>query len=236
MLLYNELADWWPLISAPSDYAEEASAYTDALAQACNPRRVLELGSGGGNNASHMKRHFELTLCDLSPGMLEVSRRLNPECEHVQGDMRTVDLGRQFDAVFIHDAIMYLTRVEDLRAAIANGARHCRPGGAVLLAPDCFAENFVEATSQGGHDGDGRSARYIEWEYAGAGGYWADFVFMLREGDQPARIVHDRHQFGLFPQQVWLDACRAARLQPVFTQPPHSEVGHLETILARNPA
>jgi trans-aconitate methyltransferase len=49
-----------------------------------------------------MKKDFEMTLVDLSPQMLEVSKRQNPDCEHVVGDMRTVRLGREFDAVFVH--------------------------------------------------------------------------------------------------------------------------------------
>ena len=68
--MYHELAEWWPLLSRPEDYAEEAGFYTELLKSACNPRTVLELGSGGGNNASHMKRCFALTLVDRSPGML----------------------------------------------------------------------------------------------------------------------------------------------------------------------
>jgi hypothetical protein len=40
-----------------------------------------------------------MTLVDLSEEMLVVSRQLNPECQHHQGDMRTVRLGRTFDAV-----------------------------------------------------------------------------------------------------------------------------------------
>ena len=106
MKLYSDLASWWPLLSAPEDYAEEAAFYTRMLlaAGALRPRTVLELGSGGGNNASHMKSHFDLVLVDPSPGMLAVSRRLNPECEHLEGDMRSVRLGREFDAVFVHDA------------------------------------------------------------------------------------------------------------------------------------
>lgn len=48
-----------------------------------------------------------MTLVDLSPEMLTTSCALNPECEHLPGDMRTVRLGRLFDAVFIHDAIIY---------------------------------------------------------------------------------------------------------------------------------
>jgi hypothetical protein len=27
--LYSELAEWWPLVSAPADYAEEASRYAE---------------------------------------------------------------------------------------------------------------------------------------------------------------------------------------------------------------
>ena len=85
--MYDELAGWWPLLSAPAVYAEEAELYRRLLVEAADrpPVTVLELGSGGGNNASHLKAHFQLTLVDLSPGMLAVSRELNPECEHVQG-------------------------------------------------------------------------------------------------------------------------------------------------------
>ncbi len=93
--LYSDLASWWPLISAPEEYVEEA-AFAASLLRTANPptRTVLELGSGGGNNAFHLKREFEMTLVDLSEEMLAVSRQLNPECEHIQGDMRTVRLGR----------------------------------------------------------------------------------------------------------------------------------------------
>src|SRR6266404_5458871 len=108
--LHDQLASWWPLLSPPAEYAEEAAFYEQSLLAAGDlpARTVLELGSGGGNNASHLKRHFEITLVDVSPAMLAVSRALNPECEHVRGDMRTLRLGRQFDRVFIHDAIAYM--------------------------------------------------------------------------------------------------------------------------------
>ena len=36
-----------------------------------------------------------LTLTDVSDGMLALSRAVNPECEHVEGDLRTVRLGRR---------------------------------------------------------------------------------------------------------------------------------------------
>ena len=115
--LYSELAPWYHLLTAPEDYAEEAEFYRNAIFSASDtsPETLLELGSGGGNNASHLKAHFQLTLVDLSPKMLKISQQLNPECEHIQGDMREIRLDRLFDAVFIHDAIMYMSSEADLQ-------------------------------------------------------------------------------------------------------------------------
>ncbi|HEV2093059.1 MAG TPA: class I SAM-dependent methyltransferase [Rubrobacter sp.] len=222
--LYGDLAGWWPAISPPSEYAEEAALYVEMIRGAARRpvREVLELGSGGGNNASHMKRHFAMTLVEPSEGMRELSRRLNPECEHVPGDMRDVRLGRLFDAVFVHDAVMYMTTEGDLRAALATVAKHLAPGGVALVAPDATAETFSEATEHGGgEDAKGRQARYLEWTLPPAPGgtsFETHYAFLLREPDGTVRAAHDVHREGLFPRATWLGLFRevglAARLAP----------------------
>jgi len=239
--LYSDLAEWWPLVSRPADYEEEASQYAELLTGACRPKRVLELGSGGGNNASHLKERFELTLVDLSPQMLEVSRSLNPECSHVQGDMRSVRLDAWFDAVFIHDALSYLISAADLSRAIETAFAHCRPGGASLLVPDWFRETFRPRVSTGGHDGETRSLRYLEWTYdpdPSDTTAETDFAFLLRSGSGPARVVHDHHTMGLFERELWLDLCRRAGFEPEIrtvrdTQP---EIVEREVVLCRRRA
>jgi SAM-dependent methyltransferase len=238
--LYHDLAGWFHLLTAPADYAEEAAFYTQQLIEACDrpPETVLELGSGGGNNASHMKAHFQMTLTDLSPGMLELSRTINPECEHIQGDMRTLRLGREFDAVFVHDAVVYMTTEADLRAAIETAAIHCRTGGCALFAPDHVRQNFEPSTDYGGHDGaDGRSLRYLEWTWdpdPSDDTYTVDFAYLLREADESVGVVQDRHIEGLFSRATWLrlleEAGFAARAVPF----DHSEEepGSLEVFVA----
>lgn len=217
--LYGELAAWWPILSSPADYAEEAEWARRLLVEACRepPRTLLELGSGGGNNASHLKAHFQMTLVDLSPGMLAVSRALNPECEHVEGDMRTVRLGRLFDAVFVHDAVMYMTSEDDLRQAIETAHVHCRPGGAALFCPDHVREIFSPSTDHGGHDGEGRAMRYLEWTYDSDESdtiYETEFAYLLREADGSVRVVHDRHVCGIFSREVWLRLLREVGFEP----------------------
>jgi SAM-dependent methyltransferase len=222
--LYEELASWWPLLSAPEEYAAEAEVYRSMLLEACRPepRTLLELGSGGGNNASHLKGQFQLTLVDRAPAMLAVSRALNPECEHVEGDMRDVRLGRTFDAVLIHDAVMYLTGEGDLRRAIETSFVHCRPGGVALFVPDCVRETFVPSTGHGGQDGEGRGLRYLEWTRLAPNGgtYTVDYAFLLHEEGAPVRVEHDRHVCGVFGREDWLRLLRAAGFAPRVLQDP----------------
>jgi len=213
--LYSTIAAWWPIFSHPDDYAEEAAHFHQLFTEAAGDpiRSVLELGSGGGNNASHLKQHFALTLVDLSPAMLDVSRALNPECEHIEGDMRDVRLGRAFDGVFVHDAVMYMTTEDDLRQVIATAAAHCRAGGVAVFAPDCVRETFKSQVTSGGHDGPDRGIRYLEWA-------WdpdpddttsvCDFAYLLHEPGGGMRVLGERHVFGVFPRQTWLDLLATA--------------------------
>lgn len=215
--LYGELAGWWPLISPPEEYAEEAGFVAGLLDELAPGTEVLELGSGGGHNARHLRDRFQLTLVDLSPEMLAVSRALNPGCEHLEGDMRSVRLGRTFDAVFLHDALAYLTSVEDLRAAVATAFAHCRPGGVAIFVPDDTAETFRPGTDHGGSDGpDGRGVRYLEWSTdpdPDDGSVRVDYVFVLRRPGHDVRIVHDVHRCGLFPRAAWLASLAGAGFQ-----------------------
>lgn len=218
--LYSELADWWPLLSRPEDYADEADLFGHIFAEARMPAdpTLLELGCGGGNNALYLKRRFaHVTLTDISPQMLAVSRAQNPDCDHQQGDMRSLRLGRAFDAVFIHDAIEYMTTPEDLSQAIATAYVHCKPGGVALFAPDQVRETFQPSTDHGGHDGAGRSLRYLEWVYDPGDAdttYVMEFVYILHEDGRPSQVEHDLHICGMFPRAAWVRLLQKTGFQP----------------------
>jgi hypothetical protein len=99
----------------------------------------------------------------------------------------------------------------DLRSALETAWEHLRPGGAVVIAPDCVRETFEPATQHGGHDGDGRALRYVEWTYdpdPADTTYVTDYAILLREGADGVRVRHDRHLEGLFARQTWLDLLR----------------------------
>jgi SAM-dependent methyltransferase len=245
MKMYREMASWWPLLSAPEDYEEEATFYLRTLFAGCErkPRTLLDLGSGGGNNASFMKESFdEIALVDLSPDMLEVSRALNPDCEHVVGDMRTVRLGRTFDCVFVHDAVTYMVSERDLRQAMETAFVHCAPGGATLFCPDYLRETFKPTEDHGGHDSPTglRGLRYLDWVWdpdPDDTTYTVDYAYLLRSDDGSIRVEHDRHLEGLFSRADWLRWLGEAGFRPERIPFDHSELepGIYELFLGRKP-
>jgi SAM-dependent methyltransferase len=238
--LYGELAGWWPLLSAPAEYAAEADYYWSViLAQARRPvQSLLELGCGGGNNAARLKRRAALTLTDLSPPMLAISRRLNPECEHVAGDMRALRLGRVFDAVLTHDAVMYLTTLDELRQAIATAYAHCAPGGVALWVPDAVRETWAEDASAGGHDGPERRAlRYFQWTWdpdPSDTEVVMDMVMLLRTGAD-LRVEHERHRHGLFGTETWLRSIEQAGFEADVVSCPYPGGENARCFIGRRP-
>jgi SAM-dependent methyltransferase len=206
--LYGDLVPFYPLIDPVEDHREEMDDAHDVLRGRVRGAltTLLELGSGAGNNAFHMKRHVACTLTDISEPMLALSRSQNPECEHIIGDMRTLRLGRTFDAVLVHDAIMYMRTLDELRAAALTAWTHTRPGGAALFLLDCTQETFVtdESAIVEGDDGT-RAVRGVIWSWRPDPNDTVaseEFLLLLREGSA-VRAIHETHVFGVFSKAIW---------------------------------
>jgi SAM-dependent methyltransferase len=241
--LYRDLADWYPLLTPVTDYAEEAEFYRRLFESHCRrlPRTLLDLGSGGGHNAAHLKATLACTLVDLAPAMLALSRRLNPECEHVQGDMRSIRLGRVFDCVLVHDAVSYMSSRADLSGAIATAFEHTAPDGVAMFQPDFVSETFEPGTETGGSEAGGRAMRYLEWRWspdARTDCYVTDMAYLLRDERNAVEVFHDRHVMGLFSRAVWVELIAAAGFEPIAVPFQHSancDAGH-DVFLGLRPA
>ena len=111
-------------------YVEEARRRGGPVAEfACGTGRVLRPTARTG---------VGITGIDISPAMLAQARaNLAAEgldADLVEGDMRTVDLGRAFRvATLPFRPFQHMIEVEDQLAALSNIGRHLEPGGALLL-------------------------------------------------------------------------------------------------------
>ena len=214
--MYDEFAHLWTLISPPDEYAKEATYWRDAVRDKLGPGRhhVLELGVGGGNNLSHLTADFDATAVDISEKMLQNSRRLNSEVEHVVGDMRTVRLHRTFDAVLIHDAIGYMMTEHDLRATFETARIHLEPGGVFITAPDWVRETFhgPKLFSHGPRIEGDIELTYVEYVHDSDPNdtiIESVYVYFIRENGS-LRVEQDFHVGGLFPLKTWLDLIEGA--------------------------
>ena len=216
--LYGDLAWLWPLWGGPGEYGAESEMFAGRIRShaGIEVRTLLDVGCGGGKNAFHLKKHFAVTGVDLSEAMLAHARALNPECEFVRGDMRALDLGRQFDAVFLNDAVSYMTTRGDLLAAFRSAFAHLRGGGVMVTYPDELAEHFRNTTcvSDSGPQSapDDPYVVFVENNYdpdPDDETYETTFVYLIREKGV-LRIEHDHHVLGLFPLAAWREALQEA--------------------------
>lgn len=179
-------------------------------------REVLHLGCGGGHVDSWLKRSFRIVGVDLSPDMLRLARRLNPEVSYRRGDMRSILLGRLFDGALISDAVAYMRTPRDLARAFATAFRHLKPGGAFVTyaehTPDRFEQNWMEARkSRQGRD----EVVFVENRYdpdPKDTTFESVLVFIIRRGGR-LTIKTDRHELGLFPLATWRAALQEAGFQ-----------------------
>lgn len=239
--LYTDLTPYYRLVDPRADHEDEALSYLAALERGASPgaETLLDLGAGAGNNASFLKRRFRCTLADLSPAMLDLSRAQNPECAHVEGDLRTLRLGQTFDCVLLHDAICYMLTEDDLRAAAETAWAHLRPGGAALFAPDHVRDDFAEHTSLlESEDGD-RSMRGVEWTWdpdPADTTYTVEYAFLFREPGKPVHVAHDTHVEGLFSRATWTSILTSVGFEVELVDRPLDEAGEKDQVfLARRP-
>ena len=207
--LYGDLASLWPIMSPPRDYEPEAMMMRHAIEDhfpGLQPR-VFELGSGGGHSIVHLKHWCrEVVGVDLSPAMIDLSRGLNPECEHHVADMRTVRLGRMFDVVLIHDAIDYMTTPADVRSALETAAAHLDAEGLLIVCPTYTAETFTPGETAADANGDEATELHyvcrVDDPDPDDHVHHLDLLMLWRRAGR-LHVARDRHTCGLFADREW---------------------------------
>ncbi|MEM8783535.1 MAG: class I SAM-dependent methyltransferase [Planctomycetota bacterium] len=232
--LYADLAWLWPVLSPPGDYVSEAATIDAILIERLGegPKRVLELGAGGGHTLVHLLalgaerskacggwggEHTGVAV-DLSEAMLERCRALIPGVDARLGDMRDVRLGERFDAVLIHDAVDYLLTEADVRRTLATVREHLLPGGLALIAPTYVAETFEagdyaedvpEPDAYGGavlaaHGVSALSYSTRLGDVSDDGTFAMTLTYRIFHADGRLETAEDRHRCGLFAEDAWL--------------------------------
>lgn len=227
--LYRDLLWLWPFVSPPESYSEEVESFRRCFQGqgVADGATVLHLGSGGGSIDFHLKRYYRVSGVDLSPEMVGYASRLNAEVEYVVGDIRNVRLGRLFEAVLVHDAIAYMTSIQELEAVYATAAAHLRAGGVMVAFLETLRDRFVQHGTQVKTTYlEGRSVTVVESDYDSDPtdhSFEKSFVFLIHERGE-LRIEVDRHAIGIFDREEFIEAIRGAGFEVGSSQGRSSEL------------
>lgn len=205
----------WPLVSPPESYAEEVATFRTRFQRhgVRDGARVLHLGSGGGSIDFHLKQWYDVTGVDLSPEMVAHALRINPEVRYHVGDMRTWRGEPRFDAVLVHDAISYMTTVEDLVAVYRTAAAHLPVGGVMVALPEEIPPRVAQArTHVETHTDAQRRVTILELDHdpdPTDNTFENVFVFLIWENGD-FRVEVDRHTNGVFEVETFVAAIETA--------------------------
>lgn len=138
----SQYADQYDLLYSDKDYQAECDLIEGVFRRYAKGsiETILDLGCGTGSHAIPLaKRGYHVVGVDRSADMLshardkagEVFPTRTPDIPaFVEGDVRTIDVGQQFDAVLMMFAVLgYQLTNEDVSAALGTVRKHLKTGG-----------------------------------------------------------------------------------------------------------
>jgi SAM-dependent methyltransferase len=214
--MYARSARYYDAIYSFKDYAAEAAAVSARIrAHRPDAATLLDVACGTGAHLVHFAREYRVEGIDLSEEQLAVARTRLPGVELHQGDMTTFDLGKTFDAVTcMFSSIGYVKTEERLLAAAAAMARHLEAGGVLVVEPWLGPDDW-----QTGHVAglfvEQPELKIARMNVAGRDGNVSivDFHYLVATPDGVEHFT-ELHELGLFSVDQYLEAFRAAGLEP----------------------
>lgn len=157
--MYRDVADYYDQVHrARGRNSELEAALVTFEVRRRNPASasMLDVACGSGQHLPFFAKDFDVTGIDLSESMLASATAKAPTVRLVAADMRTLDLGRRYDAVVsIDSGIGYLADQDDINGAVQSMVMHLEPEG-VLMVEGWYEPEFwvssvsVDASTEGG--------------------------------------------------------------------------------------
>ena len=216
--MFDRSAHLYDLVYGFKDYEQEARDLV-AVVRERNPEAssLLDVACGTGEHLLLLRPSFDhVEGVDVEPDMLAVARAKLPDVVFTEGDMRTFDLGRTFDAVTcLFSSVGYMADVGQLRAAVARMAAHLAPGGVLVIDGWIRPDAWLPAGSvmaQAETDEDTAVARVVRSRRDGDRTHLEmRYLVATRDGFD---TIEENHVLTLFADEDYRSAFEAAGIDP----------------------
>jgi ubiquinone/menaquinone biosynthesis C-methylase UbiE len=214
--MFAKSAAFYDAIYSFKDYAAEARRIDELIRQYKRSPgdTLLDVACGTALHTQHLAAKYTVEGLDLDLGMLAVARRRCPDVTFYQGDMVDFSLGKSYDVVIcLFSSIGYVKTLDRLNAAVANLARHLKPGGVLIVEPWFTPEVFIGGTTHARFI-DERDLKLARMNVSRVEGTISilDFHYLVAT---PAGVEHftEHHELGLFTTSQYMAAFFAAGLE-----------------------
>jgi len=136
--------DTWRFITTPEMTKAEAD-FIDRSIQASRGARILDVPCGSGRHCLELAaRGYELTGIDLAEEFITKARALAPRgVNWIQGDMRSMSLGSQFEGAFCFGNSFGYFSPEEAKQFLRTLSEALRPGARFVLDTGMVAESLL---------------------------------------------------------------------------------------------
>jgi ubiquinone/menaquinone biosynthesis C-methylase UbiE len=215
--MFTKSQRFYDLICGGKNYRSEAARILELveLHKRSTGKALLDVACGTGGHLPYLRDVFAVEGMDIDPGMLEVARTHHSNVPFYQGDMVDFNIGRQFDVVVcLYSSIGYVKIESRLIKAVANMARHMRPGGVLIVEP-FFSPTTWKPVPDAKLVGtpDLKVARMMVWHVEGkVATSEAHYLVSTLAG-----VEHfvERHEMGLFTDEEYRTAFTKAGLTAI---------------------
>jgi ubiquinone/menaquinone biosynthesis C-methylase UbiE len=214
--MFRKTARFYDAIYSWKDYRTEIDRL-DRLIRERNREAgtLLDVACGTGKHLELLKDAYEVEGVDIDPGMLAVARERLPGIPLHEGDMTSFDLGKRFDVVTcLFSSVAYARTPDRLTSAIASMTRHLADGGVLVVEPffppDKWEEGHLHALFV---DEDALKISRVNLSGPAAAEITMSFHYLVGTPEEVTYFTED-HTVGLFTHEQYLQAFRAAGLEP----------------------
>lgn len=183
MAVYDSINDAYDLVY--TDVQEKVPFVVDILSK-YQAQEILELGCGSGLFTIPLKQQgLNIEGLEISPEMIKLTQNKEPDLKLHQGDMRSYNLQRSFDAILIlSSTLTLLQNHQEMNQCLQRSHKQLKPGGIFFLElPNHAVEIKKSSQTQEVHSNEDNSI-IVVIQSLQEEKYWREYWSIFRNSSE----------------------------------------------------